>query len=304
MKLNLVPATVKKGAAMKTMVALSVLMVLLATLATAFMAYTSSQNLAKAKQEAEDARPSAVEAVATAKYAQAILDNAKGVTTNLMLANDMTAHNTKYTRFYSKVMPYVPSFYRLTSMSVEPIDDKSCRLNLSGVIRTAQQYADLSLALLRIPGARLISRAGFASVNDNVPALTPEDQVGRIVRAGETPLPTDPVERMEAVVAAATEQTTGFENIGNFGSATESARGAMNRWSQVAVSVLLENPAGAQLPEGWNFDFLAPNPTDTLNAAAQFNAAGAAPTGGAAGGGGVIPPPPGGGAVRDGRVSE
>lgn len=294
MKLNLVPATVKKGAAMRTMVVLSVLMVLLSALATAFMAYSSGQTLAKAKEDAENARPNAVDAVATAKYAQAILDASKGVTTNLMLATEMSAHNSKYTRFYTKVMPYVPSFYRLTSISVDPISETSCRLNMVGVIQTAQQYADLSLALLRIPGARAISRAGFTAENDNVPPLTAEDQNARVVPAGGIALPDDPVERMEAIAARGSELTTGFENIGNFGSATESARGAMNRWSQVAVGVLLEMPAGQQLPAGWDFNFLTPNPTDTLNGVAQFNSAGLAAAGTGAPGGGVNPPPGGG----------
>ena len=299
MKLNLVPATAKKGAAMKSMVVASIIMVLLSGLATAYMAFQSSANLAQAKANAEAARPNAVAAVAYAKRANEILEKSRGVTTNVSLAQDMSAHNSKYTRFYTKVLPYVPSFFRVTSISVDPIDANSCRLNMTGVLQTAQQYADLSLALLRIPGAQAISRAGFVTQWDDVPALTAEDQRGSLVRSGQIPLPEDPVARMEAVSAWGTEQTTGFANVGNFGSATDTARGAMTRWSQIGVSVLLAAPGGAQpapapgqpavpaaaggpLPPGWSFDFLAPNPTDTLNAAAQFNVPGAAPTGTAA----------------------
>ncbi|MBL8060286.1 MAG: hypothetical protein JNK63_06180 [Chthonomonas sp.] len=298
MKLNLVPATAKKGAAMKTMVVLSIATVLLSGLATAFMAYQSSAMLAQAKEDAEAARPNAVAAVAYAKRANEVLEKSRGVTTNLTLAQEMSAHNSKYTRFYTKVLPYVPAFFRVTSISIDPIDANSCRLNMTGVLQTAQQYADLSLALLRIPGAQAISRAGFVTQWDDVPALTAEDQRGLMVRQGQIALPEDPVARMEAVSAWGTEQTTGFANVGNFGSATESARGAMTRWSNIGVSVLLAAPgaapaqapgqpaapaaAGGPLPPGWSFDFLTPNPTDTLNGAAQFNVPGAAPAGGAA----------------------
>lgn len=293
MKLNLVPATAKKGAAMKTMVVLSIIAILLSALATAFMAFTSSSMLAQAKADAEAARPNALAAVAYASRANEILEKSKGITTNLTLAQEMNAHNSKYTRFYRQVLPYVPSFFRVNSVSVDPIDASSCRLNMTGVLMTAQQYADLSLALLRIPGARAISRAGFVAQWDDVPALTAEDQRNRLVKAGQIPLPEDPVARMEAVSAWGTEQTTGFANVGNFGSATESARGAMTNWSQIAVSVLLAAPGAAiptdpnappaaggatppavpagELPPGWSFDFMVPNPTDTLNGAAQFN---------------------------------
>ncbi len=291
MKLNLVPATAKKGAQMRTMVVASVLLVVGSALATAFLAYSSGQALANAKSEAQTHMQGAVDAVATAKHATAILESSKGVVTNLDLANQMTAHNTKYTSFYTKVTPYIPGFMRVTSMSVTPINETSCRLNLSGVILTAQQYADLSLALLRIPGAQAISRSGFVRQSDTVLPLNEADQRGAVVRAGEDALPIDPVERMEVVIARATEQTTGFDNVGNFGSPVESARGAMDRWSQISVSVLLAQPAGAELPPGWDFNFLVPNPTSTLQGARQFNqaagAAGAAPGGAPPGG---VPP--------------
>ena len=276
MKLNLVPATVKKGAAMRTMVVVSVLGVLLSALATVGMAVVSQQQLDDAKRQAEEARPNADRAVAVAKQVQAVLENSRGVATNLDLASQMTAHNTRYTSFYTKVMPYVPAFMRVTSMRVEPISETSCRLHLTGVIQTAQQYADLSLALMRIPGAKAISRAGFVASNPTVPALNETDQIGRLIPANGVPLPEDPVDRMRAIVARATAETTGFENVGNFGSDLESARGAMNRWSAIGVSVLLEATPGQELPPGWDFNFLVPNPTQTLNAAATFNAAQAA----------------------------
>lgn len=274
MKLNLVPATVRKGAAMRTMMFISALIVLLSGLATAFLIVTSTTRRQQAFEAAEAARPQANQAVATAKQTAAVLASSQGVATNLDLYSAAVEHNTKYTRFYKKVLPYIPAFMRVTSMSLDPISENSCRLNVTGVIRSAQQYADLSLAMLRIPGAKAISRSGFVYQWGNVPAITAEDQKALRVRAGEPVLPEDPVERLNALVSNAAAETTGFQDISNFGSATEFQRGAMTDWSLINIGVVLSQEAGEVLPPGWSFDFLTPNPSDTLAQASQFNSAG------------------------------
>lgn len=298
MKLNLVPATAKKGAAMRTMVVITVLSILASAGATAAMIVLSGQRLDAAKQASERWVPAAQAAVATAKSTQQILDSSRGIATNLDLAKQMSEHNSKYTRFYAKVMPYVPNFFRLNSISVEPINETSARLTLGGVLFSAQQYADMSLALLRIPGAQGITRSGFSATNDFVPGLTQFDQEGRVIPRDRTSsLPVDPVDRMNAIIEQANEQTTGFANVSNFGSPTESARGPMQRWTQVQFSVLLAQPPGSTLPPGWDFNFQVPNPAQTLAAAAQFNGPAAQAAGGAAVPGGGIPNPAAGAAA-------
>lgn len=298
MKLNLVPATAKRGAQMRTFVIMSVLLVLLSLLGTGFMIWSSGNRLNDAKAASAAAKPAADEAVAQAQYAQQILDSTALVVTNKNLTTEMAEHNKKYTAFYAKAQQYVPSFMRLTSMSVSPVTETTCLLRLGGVIQTAQQYADLPLALLRMPGARLVSRNGFEGTYDRVLPLTEEDQIGLTQRANEeAPLPIDPEERLNELIARANAGTTGFENISNFGSFTESSRGAMDRWSNVNMTVLLDS-TGLTLPPGWNFDFRVPNPTPTIAGSAVQGAAPAAAPAGAAG----VPPPGarGGAGAQDG----
>lgn len=272
MKLNLAPkGGAKKGASTKVAWAVAASLVLVSLVAGFFLVTTSSAALAAAKQRRSDSLRAAAEAVAEAKKANAVIVSSQGLATNIQLAKDIEDHNSKYTAFYRDVMPYIPGFLRLTRISVTPISETACQLNLSGVLYSAQQYADASVALLRIPGAVAISRTGYAPRPVVVPGLTEEDQVGKPFRVGGAPLPEDPIERMEAIIARANEGTIGFANIGNYGSPDPGTRGAMPTGSAVTFTVSLADTGN--LPEGWSFNFLVPNPTSTLATTAAANQA-------------------------------
>lgn len=297
MKLNLAPkGGAKKGASSKLAWAFASVMLLLSLVAGFFLVTTSSKALADAKQRRSDSLRAAAEAVNEAKKANLVIASSQGLATNIQLAKDINDHNAKYTTFYRDVMPYIPGFLRLTRISVTPVSETACQLNLSGVLYSAQQYADASVALLRIPGAVAISRTGYAPRPVIVPGLSEADQQGVPFRVGGAPLPEDPIERMEAIIARANEGTIGFANLGNYGSATPATRGALPTGSAVTFTISLADTGN--LPDGWSFNFLVPNPTSTLATTAATNqaylasraAAAGAPPAGQAPAPGTTPP--------------
>lgn len=308
MKLNLLPTYVSKGAQAKTARVVMVLLALASILACLGMIYFSGKAVTEAKARAEELKPLADEAVAISKEADLIVASSAGIMRNLDLAASMDEHNSKFTTFYRQIIPYIPSFYRVTSMSVTPIDDKSCTLNLDGVLQSYQQYADMMLAMLRIPGAMTVTRGGYVLNDRMVPNLIETDQRAEPIRPSEGRLPLDPMERLDALIARASQGTTGFTGVGNFGTPGNLTRGPMPEWSQVAVSVLLQMDAKTPPEEAINYDLRTPDPRATLSSAggaASAPAAAAPPTsmmmgpargsGGAARGPGVVPsgPPPG-----------
>src|SRR2546430_13626538 len=64
----------------------------------------------------------------------------------------------------STLFPYTTlfrsQFFRINSITATPNDANTVTVTMNGVIHTAQEYADLMLALLRIPGAQAVSRSG------------------------------------------------------------------------------------------------------------------------------------------------
>lgn len=335
MKLNLLPSGSKKGGSPVLAWVLSGLFIVLSLIAAAAMAIISSGNLNAAREEAIALQGQAADAVRQAKYAQLIVDSTAGVARNIELEKAMSEHNTKYTRFYRQVSNYIPSFMRVNRMQVRAISDSACALTLQGVVYSLQQHHDAQLALLRIPGAVTVGATGYAARPVIVPALNEEDQIGRPSRIGSTPLPIDANERLNEIINRAQAGTQGFANVANFGADTEgfNPRGAMATGSVVTYTVLLSAtglpPAatgtpgqppvgtppvgtppvggaagGAVLPPGWDYNFLVPNPAQTIQAAGGA-------TGGAAAAGGAIPgampggigtiPATGAGAPRDGR---
>lgn len=287
MKLNLAPSKVKREGSLKGAWILSSLLVLLAAGASAFLAYTSGKSLDEAKARAESAKPNAAQAVAQAKLANEIVRSTAGIATNLELSRAMTAHNTKYTRFYRQVTPYVPGFMRVTNMRVSPISNTSASLVISGIAYSLQNHNDAQLALLRIPGAVAVQASGYSPRPVVVPNLTEEDQIGRPSRVGSTPPPEDPMERLNGIIATASAGTTGFENVGNYGTQSDFAtRGALPTGSEVTYTITIDAAAsGNPLPMGWDIDFLVPDPTKTLGAVASGGAGAGAGTGRPAGGG-------------------
>lgn len=238
MKLNLLPTTVRKGAKSRTAVVVSTLMFLGGIGASVFLVTSSSAALLAAKQAVADERPKADQAVAVANQADTVIATAAGVVRNTELAKAMIAHNDKYPSLYDSVLKYVPSFYRITSISAAAGGEGTSTITLTGTLDSYQQYADLMFALLRFPGAQSISRQGFVGRAKEVPAITVSDQVGRPRLPNELPIPDDPVERLTYFESNATGDE-GYTGTGNFGTGNTDTRFAGPDSSLVTVTLVV-----------------------------------------------------------------
>lgn len=292
MKLNLLPTHVSKAGAAKTATILSILMAVLAIGASVFLIMKSTSTKQDAQKLVEDWTPAAEKAVATSKMADDIIAQSQVLIRNIDLAQAMMKHNSAYPDLYREVLSYVPSWFRVTSIVATPVTDKQCAVTMTGVLKSQQQYADIMLALLRIPGAQNVSRAGYVITDQFVPNLVTEDQVGYPIRPGQARQPSDPVDRLYFLMATG-GTTTGFTGVGGFGQEV-SPKGAMPDWSQVSMTVILNDR-----------NIQTPNPRATLAAQGAASAPIPGGTGGGTGGGaadnpdaGPAPtgPPKGGGA--------
>ncbi|MFN3684802.1 MAG: hypothetical protein ACK41F_12845 [Fimbriimonadaceae bacterium] len=275
MKLNLLPPYVSKGKQSKVAIVLMVLILLLSVLASLGMMVVSKQAYEREKARADALEKPASDVVALSKLADTITASAQTVVLNVELAKAMQEHCSAYPDFYDSVRRYIPAFFRVTSMSASPMDAETVTLTLSGVLKTQEEYANLMLALNRIPNVRSVSRSGFQLVETYVPNLTQLDQTGRPIRQGEQPLPDDPLDRLQALISRGGR--TDYVGVGNFGSGEPGLRGAMPEWSQVTVTVVM--PGKLQ----------APDVRGTLANAAR--ASSAAPSTTPAGAGGGFGPP-------------
>lgn len=252
MKLNLLPTYVSKEKQGRFAFVLAGLIAIGALAAMIFMVRTSREALAAEKQRIADARPNAQRAVATSKQADQVITDNRGLILNINLADAMNKHNTVYPDLYDEVRKYIPDFFRISSMAAVPNGAESCTVTMTGYITSFQEYANLMIALLRIPGATAVSRSGFQLSDPGVPGLIPEDQTGRPVKPGDPRIPDDPHDRLDQQIANA--QVTGFANAGGFGtSETPIVRGAMPTQSTITVAVVI---AGKNLQ--------TPNPRATL----------------------------------------
>ena len=254
MKLNLLPAYVGKEKATKVAWVLMALISVASIAVAVLLNVYSAGELAKARERNEDLRPRAQAVVDEAAKADALLagQDAQQIVKNILLADAMKAHNTVYADLYDEVRRYVPGFFRVISMSAQPLDAQNAAITLTGTVRTHQEYADLMLALLRFPEAASVSRSGYQITSPFVPSLTEFDQTGRPIRPGETQIPDDPMQRLEYFLARGS--VTGFTGAGGFGTGP-GPRGAMPDAS--VVNVVLTVPRALQTPD----------PTATLSGA-------------------------------------
>lgn len=244
MKLNLLPTYVGKEKAARSAILMSAVLAIAGIGASVFMITSSREARRKAEEDMISWQARAAAAVAESKKADLIVQNARVLILNTNLATAMNKHNFDYVDLYNTVRRYVPGFFRLTSMSAQPAGEDSV-VTLQGVIQTQQQYADLMLALLRIPGAKTVSRSGYQIVEQIVPNLVEGSQNGRPIDRGSPPMPDDPLERMEWLRNQPRRE--GFLNQGNFGvDAPTTAKGAMPDWSLITVSVVV--PKNIQTP--------------------------------------------------------
>ncbi|MCE9559384.1 MAG: hypothetical protein K8R88_10570 [Armatimonadetes bacterium] len=322
MKLNLLPNYVSKGASAKVWLGASVLFTALAIGGAVFMTVSSKAARDEAEVAAKDLEGKAAQVVVIAKQADTLGAASAPLTRNLSLAQSIEEYPYKVTGFYRTVQNYIPGFFRINQMSLTPVSETSCTLTLAGTINSYQQYADLMLALLRIPGAKTVTRAGYVLDRANLNGITETDTRPEKSRSSETPLPKDPVERIAALVSRASAETTGFTGAGNYASTPEVARQAIPNWQNITVTVELDNPVaaapvlnptpGAVVVPPVSYNFMVPIPQDTLRAGGGAAAPGVAAPGaggppaglgiqGAPGGG--APPQPGGRGGRGGEDS-
>ncbi|MBX3114021.1 MAG: hypothetical protein KF836_05590 [Fimbriimonadaceae bacterium] len=253
MKLNLLPQSVSKAGAARGMIVVAAAMAILGILAAVFMTVTSEKMLADAKENAIAKQKLAADAKATSDQADAQIAAATIITKNQKLAEAMNAHNRKYVDLYRDVLRYVPAYYRLESIRATPTGPGTSSVTLVGYIDTFHQYADLAIALWKIPEAMTVTRAGYQIDDASVQPLTETDQVGTAIKPDETPLPSDPLARMDALIARAASEPRGFLNQGGFGTTdTNSPRGAMPGRSQVTMTVTM------------NRDIQTPDPRATI----------------------------------------
>jgi hypothetical protein len=138
---------------------------------------------------------------------------------------------------YDRVKAYIPSFYRVTNMSATPAGPGITTVTMTGNLDTYQQYADLMLALLRMPKVQSVTRAGYVQDAMVVPPLTEQDQVGRPRKPGDPPIPDNWEERLQYFQSNA--KTTGYQGVSNFGSGEPGLRGPMPGESQVTVTMTI-----------------------------------------------------------------
>jgi len=239
MKLNLVPKHVAKGGQGLIAAGIGVVVAVVGVAAAVFLISGASGRLAAAKEAYNGKLSEANRVVETAAQADVIAQKATEIVRNQKLAEAMLNKNTAYTNLYRGVLGFVPDFFRPTSISAVPNGETEAVITMSGRISSFQQYADLMLALMKIPGAKSVTRNGYNVNGPFVPAVTEGDPNANVIKRNNQPLPSDPIERMNRVIADASSAPSGFLGTGNFGNEEPGQRGAMPGDSEVTVSVVL-----------------------------------------------------------------
>ena len=215
MKLNLLPTYVGKGRQVVLALFVGVILILVSAGFSFTMITNSHRQLAQVQAQAHDYETPVNSAKDYADKAENVVAPLKEITRDINLANAMNAHNDVYPKFYNSIFPYIPSFFRITSMAAVPIDPGTVNLTMTGVIKTHQQYADLMLALLRIPNSGAVTRSGFTATFPVVPNVTSADP-NPVTRDPNKPvLPKDPLQRLDALIASGGVHA--FKPAGGFG---------------------------------------------------------------------------------------
>lgn len=246
MKLNLLPTHVSKGSQLRTGVIIGIVLFLLGFGTMYYLMSSSQKQRNDSMTAAENLRADAAQAVSIASDADRIITNAAGLQLNIALARQMDLHNQVYPDFYDKFFPFIPGFFRINSMRAVPNGGDSCVVTMGGVIHTFQDYADVMLAMLRVPGAQSVTRSGYVLEETVIPPLNAQDQKGIPIRPGEPRLPEDKRDRLDALIA--TGGVEGVNNQGGFGTpGVPRVREAMPHWSNITIAVVVT--ANLQTPD-------------------------------------------------------
>jgi len=283
MKLNLLPTTVSKGKQSKSAVIFSVLIALAGVGIGGFLSVSSQKALDQAKSDQAESVGPAQAAYQKSADADTIIQSEKSVDLirNAMLADAMIKHNDVYPDLYEGLKPYIPSFFRINSLSAASSGAETSTITMVGTIDTFQQYADLMLAFSRYKGLVSISRSGFIDRRQIIPNINSVDTEGRARRQDEAPIPDDKLLRLAYFQSQ--PQPGGYTGEGNFGSGEDNTRGAMPEASLITVTLTV------------NKDLRVPEPRQTLSAGGGTSSAGGGMTTPPPGTGMTMPPPGAGG---------
>ena len=254
-----------------------------------YLNVSSTKALDQARSDQQASTGPALEAYTKSTEADTIMNDVKSVALirDATLAQDMIKHNDVYPDLYEGIKPYIPSFFRINSLSASAGGATSATITLIGTIDTYEQYANLMLAFSRYPGLVSISRSGFVSRDEIVPNINATDTEGKPRRPDQGPIPDDKLERLAYFQASVQQQ--GYNSEGNFGTGTDSTREAMPTSSLVTVTMSVTK------------NLQTPDPRQTITSGASGAAAApAAPMGGPGGPGSVGGPPPGASAMGGG----
>ncbi|MFI5384867.1 MAG: hypothetical protein ACHQ50_01995 [Fimbriimonadales bacterium] len=286
MKLNLLPTYVSKEKATRGALLLSIVLFVVLILAAVGLYQKGLSDFSASTEGIANLEGKAKKAKDTADHADVVMQESETLLRNTNLAQAMQAHNKVYPDLYDKIRRVVPGFYRVNSMSAQSAGPNTTSVTLVGVLDTDQQYADLMLALLRIPedlpdmkglSVLSVSRAGFTNSSAMyVPAPSTIDQAGKPHKIGDGPIPDDPSNRLDYFMAQG--KVTGYDNAGGFGAGQPGPRGAMPKSSLVTVTIVLSG-----------IDLQSPDPKATLIGGGQTAAAPTSPGAGPAGAGGNLP---------------
>ncbi len=251
MRLNLLPTTVKKGPQARTATFVSVLIVLVCIAGAAFMIMDSGNQVTYAKNADAKEQPGYNENDALQKDTVKVLADSGDVLRNVNLYEAMDKHTDEYPKLYNFVKQYIPNFYRLTSLTAESAGPESSTITMVGVIGSFQDYADLMLALLRIPQPYgpvvSIGRSGFQHTEAFVPPVDETDKLGRVRKPGSNPVPDDPLKRLEYYINQGSTTQLGYQALANYGSGQPGARGP--RVGESLVTIRMVVPYNLQTPD-------------------------------------------------------
>jgi uncharacterized membrane protein YgcG len=275
MKLNLLPVTVRKGAKSRPAWIVSILLALGGAGAAFALITISQKDLKEVKDQVEEARPKADEAYAISTQADDIIQKAQPVLKNTNLAKAMIRHNAVYPAAYEDIFRYNPPYFRLTSITATPSDEKTATIVMTGTISSYQQYADLTLALQRNPKVISVSRQGYDPqyyIKNTVPPIVPADQEGRPHKLGDPPIPVEGEQRLAYFESL--PKRSGYLGVSNFGSGTENTRLQMVGDSLITITMIAK------------YELQTPNPRATLSGGGGGSSTPVVPSGGARTGGG------------------
>lgn len=246
MKLNLLPQTVAKRSSAPIFIILAILIVLAASAGSAYMVVQSKADLKAAVDERDGLLAAYSNNAATAAQADVVIQQATNFDRNVKLVEAAAKHNNVYPDLYDSLFPYIPAWYRIQSINAVGSGGQAT-VTMVGHIDTFQQYADLAIALWRIPDVISVQRAGYAPKLPAVLPLTPDRQTNVSVKAGESPLPDDVQQRIEILKGQAAAVPTGYVGVGGFG--TEAVPKGDTLTSQtVTMTVLLSRNLQVPVP--------------------------------------------------------